>query len=1057
MTSTQARRFLATFLVATAAFCLTAQTLDTGLLGTITDPTGAVVAGAAVSITQTATGVRRTTQTAADGKYEVRYLVPGEYSIEVRAQGFRAARASSVVVQINQQARLDFSLQVGEVQETVEVTATAPLLNTETATLGEVVARERIVNLPLNGRTFTQLAALTPGVRVSEANLFSTSTGGSRIVANGARDAWEQVNIDGITIVNNRSNYINLYPSIEALSEFKVQSGNYSAEYGGNAGPNVNLQLRSGTNRFHGSLFEFLRNDKLDSRGYFRPEPFPKDMLRRNQFGAVVSGPIRRDKTFFMVDYEAARASRESSGTTIVFTPAQRQGDFSATSTIIRDPLNNEPFPNNIIPQNRLNPVSVNLINTYTPLPNTTGSVNYSGVTVGKLTMDQGIARIDQYFTGHDQVFFHYIYSRRDFPNVDLNPNFYYNSTFPNTSLAAQYVHTFTPNLLNEARFGWIKGNVSKLSPRTGTNFTIESLGIRGLNVGGPGGRPLRKDEQGFPVINIDGFLGMGDSGASSNLDNSRTYQIVDNVSFIRHGHSLKFGGDVRRLMDDATTNNWPFSNITFTGDISGFSAAAFMLGYPRTTLTPEGVPISAIRQWRYGLYFQDDWKVSSNLTLNLGLRWDIPGQPHEINGVTRTLRFDLDPKGPVLWPDPGKQADFYLGEYRDFGPRFGFAYRLPHRSVVRGGYGIFYSVAQFDNMNILQLNPPGGGSLTVINPSANPLATIQNPVPPEIYPTAPIFNVVSVPPDRKRRNAYVQNFNLQVSHEFSNNDVLEAGWVGSKGTHVDTSLHNFNQPEPGPGDIQSRRPYQGYARIRMIAPDTNTIYHSLQTRYEHRFSKGLSLTAAYTWSHLIDDAGQTINAGGCNCQNPRNRGKAERASSVLDQRHRVVFGYVWEVTGSKQFTRALDLVAGGWSLGGVITLASGSPVNILQSGDTWNVDALWPRPNVVAGQNPAIDDRTPTRWFNTDAFTRSTTYGTVPRNPIVGPGLHTFDLSISKAIRMPYREGHQLLFRTELFNAFNTPQFGNPGTSLGTGTFGRITSTAADNRQIQLALKYSF
>src|SRR5260370_17737959 len=218
-------------------------------------------------------------------------------------------------------------------------------------------------------------------------------------------------------MVNNRSNYITLYPSIEAIQEFKVQSGNYPAEYGGNAGPNVNVQLRSGTNKLHGTLFEFLRNDKLDARGYFRPEPFPKDMLRRNQFGAVVSGPIRRDKTFFMVDYEAARASRESPGTTIVFTPAQRQGDFSATSTPIRDPLNNAPFPDNMIPQNRLNPVSVNLINAYTPQPNTACAVNYSGVTVGKLTMDQGIARIDQYFSGHDQVFFHYIYSRRDFPN----------------------------------------------------------------------------------------------------------------------------------------------------------------------------------------------------------------------------------------------------------------------------------------------------------------------------------------------------------------------------------------------------------------------------------------------------------------------------------------------------------------------------------------------------------------------------------------------------------------------------------------------------------------
>jgi hypothetical protein len=275
-----------------------AQTIDTGILGSVTDPSGAVITGATVSITQTATGVKRETTTSADGKYDLRYLVPGEYLVEVRAAGFRSVRAANIAVQINQQARLDFTLQVGQVQETVEVTAVASLLQTENATLGEVVARERIVNLPLNGRSFTQLAALTPGVRVTEANLYSTSTGGSRIIANGARDAWLQVNISGINMVNNRSNYINLYPSIDAMQEFKVQSGNYSAEYGGNAGPNVNLQLRSGTNQFHGTLFEFFRNDALDARGYFRPQPFPKDVLRRNQFGTVVSGPIRRDRTF---------------------------------------------------------------------------------------------------------------------------------------------------------------------------------------------------------------------------------------------------------------------------------------------------------------------------------------------------------------------------------------------------------------------------------------------------------------------------------------------------------------------------------------------------------------------------------------------------------------------------------------------------------------------------------------------------------------------------------------------------------------------------------------
>ena len=328
--------------------------------------------------------------------------------------------------------------------------------------------------------------------------------------------------------------------------------------------------------------------------------------------------------------------------------------------------------------------------------------MNYSGVTLGRLGTDQGVSRLDHYFSQKDQVFVHYIRSRRDFPNYELNPNFYFNGTFPNSSLSAQYVHTFTAAVLNEVRFGFNLANVSVLSPRANSNFTIDSLGIHGLNVGGPTGRPLRPDEQGFPVIAISGYMGMGDDQAASNLDNSRTYQVVDNLSWIRGSHSLKFGGDIRKLKDDATTNNWPFGQMSFTGDITGNAAADYMLGFPRTTLTPEGVPISKIRQWRYAVYAQDDWKAATNLTLNVGLRYDLYGQPHEINGVTRTLRFDLDPSGPVLWPPPGQAADVYRNEYHYVSPRFGFAWRMPKEMVLRGGYGIFYSAAQFDNMNIL-------------------------------------------------------------------------------------------------------------------------------------------------------------------------------------------------------------------------------------------------------------------------------------------------------------------------------------------------------------------
>jgi outer membrane receptor protein involved in Fe transport len=1042
-------------LLALAPGMLRAQTIDTGILGDVKDPSGAVVANATVTITQPATGLSKTVATDSSGHYEVRYLVPGEYNVEVKADGFRTERQTGIVIQIGQRAQINFALQVGNVVETVEVSAAAPLLTTENATLGEVVGAERIVNLPLNGRNFAQLAVLTPGVRVVEESSVRT-----RVIANGARDIAMQVSFDGITAVNNRHNFVVLYPSVDAVQEFKVQSGNYSAEYGGNAGANINVQLRSGTNELHGSAFEFLRNNHLDARGYFRPRPLPKDLLRRNQFGGILSGPVRKDKTFFMLSYEGRRQAQESSATSIVLTPAQRQGNFAAAPAQVVDPLSGNPFPGNLIPPSRLNPVSLNLINTYQPLPNQAGATNYAGVTSSLINIDQGISRVDHYFSGKDQAFVHYIYSRRDYPSFDLNPNFHYNATFPNTSFAGQWVHTFNPGLLSELRFGWQKGHVMLLSPRQGTDFRVESLGIQGLKVGGPNGRPLTAAESGFPVIGIDGYLGMGDSAASSNLDDSRTYQWVDNLSVIRGHHSMKMGVDARRLLDDATTNNWPFGNISFTADISGSSAAAFMLGYPRTTLTPEGVPISAARQWRFGFYFQDDWKVAPDLTLNLGARYDLIDLPHEINGISRTLRFDLNPASPPLYPDPGKQGDLWVNEHWHIAPRFGFAYRLGDKSVLRGGYGIFTTAAHFDNINVLQLNPPGAGSLTVTNPSLNPIATIDNPVPRELYPVKPIFNVVSIAPDRRHTNGYVQNFTLQASREFTRNDVLEVGWVASKGTDLDTSVNNFNSPDPGPGNIQARRPYQDYARIRLLVTDSNSIYHALQARYEHRFSKGLSLTAAYTWSHMIDDSAQSTNRGACQCQDPRHRGVRERASSIFDNRHRLVVGYVWELPLAKGFKGPAAFLAKGWSLGGVVTLQSGFPFNITQSGDSQNVDGLWERPNVVPGQNPALPggQRSASRWFNVNAFTRSSLqYGNSVRNPVVGPGIHTFDLSGSKSFKMPFQEGHELLFRAEFFNAFNTPQLNNPGGTLGTGTFGRVTSTFADQRQIQLALKYSF
>jgi hypothetical protein len=1040
---------------AVAAITLWPQTIDTGILGTVRDSSGGVIAGATVLVSQPATGTRHSLTTSAEGAYEIRYLLPGEHQVEVQASGFRPVRRSGVVLQIGQQARLDFVLEVGEVTETVEVTAAAPLLQTENAVLGAVVASERIVNLPLNGRNFAQLAALTPGVTVlTQLNgLFS------RVSANGARDIAMQVSLDGVSVVNNRQNWVGMFPSLDALQEFKVQSSNYTAEYGGNAGANVTVQLKSGTNRFHGTAFEFLRNEALDARGYFRPRPLEKDRLRRNQFGGVFSGPIQRDRMFFMASYEGIRSDQQRPGTGVVFTPAMRRGDFSAVSARLTDPLDGTLFPGNVIPDSRLNPVSTALLNQYMPLPNMAGAVNYAGFTGERADQNQAIVRIDRQVGAHDQVSGHYIFQDRKFPTITFNPHFNQDRQFRNQSVNFQHVHTFTPTLLNEFRFGHQRGDRFELSARRNTGFEIEDLGITGFRIGGPDGRAPTGDEVGFPLMNIAGFLSIGDTIGGAPKDYSRTYQFVHNVSWIRARHALKMGADVRRIVDDGNSSN-DYGVMGFTQDISGYSAAAFMLGYPRTVDSPEGLPITAARQWRFGVYLQDDWRATPKLTLNLGIRWDLNPAPVDALGNSRTLRFDLDPSGPVLWPEPGRTERLWESNLYEFAPRFGFAYQLFRRTVLRGGYGVFFAAAHFDNLNILQANPPTSPTLTITNPALNPAATIDNPFPRALFPRDVIFSVVSVEPDRRHYDGYLQNWNLQVGRQLSGADALEVSYVGSKGAHLDTSINNWNSPDPGPGAIQARRPYPQYARIRMMASDSNSIYHSLQARYERRFASGLSATASYVWSHAIDDSGQSTNRGGCQCQNPRNRGRLERANSLSDIRHRLAASWVWELPGAGLQGAPRSLLA-GWALGGIVTLQRGTWFNVTQSGDTLNVDPNgWTRPNLVAGQTAVLpgSQRDPALWFNTAAFTRAVvTYGTSPRNPLEGPGLKTIDFSLSRDFRMPYAEGHSVLFRAELFNATNTPQFGNPGGTLGTAAFGRVTGTSADQRQIQFALKYSF
>ena len=1025
-----------------------AQTLDTVIEGTVTDSSGAVVPGASVTVASAATGLSKRAVTTSTGEYSVAYLTPGNYDVTVSAPQFSSSVEKGIVLQINQQARVNFVLQVAGQQQVVEVKATQPLLQTQESSLGVVVGTESAQNLPLNGRKFDDLAILTPGVTVSEPDNHSSTTNGGSINAYGAQVVWSQVNVDGVTMVNNRHAYINVYPSMDAIQEFKVLTGDAEAEYGGGAGTITNIQLKTGSNALHGDLFEFVRNTAMDARNYFLVAPVPEQVLKQNQFGATLGGPIIRDRTFYFISYEGLRSVEQSAGLTNVLTPAEENGDFSSLlpGTQLVSPYTGLLYVNNQIP---VDPVAQNIAKNYMPLPNTSqNGLNYAFVTGGDETVNQYIGRIDHKINDTNQLAFHFIYAFRNFPSADPNPYFTYRGTYPIYNTGLQYVHTFSPKLLNELRLGTDLEHVKQVSTLAGTSFTAASIGINGFTVNGA---PLPPPDEGFPIISSSDLIGMGSGTAASNLDDSRTYQVVDNVTWIRGRHSFIFGADIRFAQDDATTDNTPYGQINFSGSETGYDGADFILGIPSNIITPEGVPLTMARQWRDAIYVQDNWKATDNLTLNLGLRYDLWVPPHDNLNTSRTLDFSTSPPSIVDLPDP-----IWKITHKDFAPRIGVAYSLPHQFVVRSGYGITFFGGQFDNINILQLNPPADPSFSLSNgtvPSNPPTATIENPVSPAL--AAANANVATLPANDKHPDLYLQTWNLTLSKQFWSN-VVDISYVGVKGTHQDTSDYNYNSgpPQPASGSVQADRPYPTFGQIRLIDFEGASIYNGLNIHFEHRVSHNLELTGSYAWSHLLDNQGGDINSASSDTQIP---GSKEWASGLTDQRNYLTVAFVAQaptISGGIGLERA---VLNGWGVNGIYQYVSGSPMWISQAQDGENNGNSNERPDLVPGQPLRLSQRTIAEWFNTAAFTEAVGhYGSTPRNPISGVKIDPLTLAVTKTFAMPF-EGQHLEFRVEAFNVLNHPQFNSPGSNYGSSNFGQITSTNGDNRDLQLVLKYDF
>ena len=921
--------------------------------------------------------------------------------------------------------------------------ASAPVLKTDDATAGDVLDRRRISELPLNGRNFAQLAVLgSPGVLLVPFSIMN----GERLAVSGQRENQEQITMDGVVIQNNLINSVSVRPSVEALEEFKVQTANFSAEFGNYSGAQINMALRSGSNELHGTVFEFLRNNQFDARNFFENPATPKAPFRRNQFGGVVSGPVYipgvyngKNRTFFMFDIEVLRQRLAGAAPVVVPSPAFRAGDFSslASGKIIRDPVTGQPFPGNIIPADRLSSQAVALLK-YVPAPNQSGVTNYLGTTHNNINNNQYLGRIDHVFNEWNRVFGHFVYQTNSLQTVGANPWDQQYDKPTDYNVAVGQTHVFSPTVINELRAGWQRFKWFYGSEFTNTSFSI----LKEFNMLGFPEDPFLA---GLPTIGIAGYLGLSSIGPGPKVDD--TGQITDNLTVIHGRHAFKMGIDIRLTQEVEKAANNPRGALSFTGEITGDPVADFMLGLPRNVTGVEALLRAEARDWKYSAYFLDDWHVMPRLTLNLGVRYQLATVVRDPRGMLRSI----DPSDPTkLYPELGTSAALYEPDDNNIAPRVGFAWRpFGSKTVFRGGYGIYYNSNQLNNFTILVRNPPNFVSSTLINDVTNPTVTLANPFGVRGTITPGPYNLISLDTCRCLPQDYNQQRTFNIERQITENFGVEVGYIGSVAVHLNRS-DDANQPLPGPGAVQPRRPLPTWATIRMVRNDSTATYNALQAQAKRRFSKGLLFVVNYSWSHTITD-GLDTNASPFP-ENFRAR-YLEKSNSPNDVTHQATASFVYDVPSPQ--SRSLRHVLGGWSTNGIVTLASGLPFTLAALGDPANTGSSQ-RADRLADGRLAASQQVPARWFDISAFAnpKQYTYGNAGRFILRSAGTKTLDFALFKRFRLA--EHHALQFRAEFFSIFNTPQFGFPGATVNTPTFGSVTS-AGGNRIIQFGLKYAF
>ncbi len=1054
-----------------AAFAV-AQNVTASITGTVKDATGAVIPNATVKATNTGTKTQFEGTADAEGGYILRNLPVGVYTLRVEAKGFQAFEVRDLRLQVNETARVDASMNVGGTAESVTVSSNIVNVDTTSATLKTVVDQRRIEQLPLNGRNATQLMRLVAGVVVDQrADVTSGTTypGTTPVSVNGGRANATNYVLDGAQNNDPYSNAPNPFPNPDALQEFSVQTNNFSAEFGRQSGGLVNAVTKSGTNQFHGSAFEFLRNQAFNATGFFGPaDPATgrrrQDGLKRNQFGGTIGGPVIKDKTFFFASYQATLLRQiPAEVQRIVPTTLQRSGNFSQLTRALRDPLANAPFAGNIIPVSRINPVSRTIIDT--SLPDGGASGRISTIVASPNNDHQVMARGDHQISQNNRISVRYYKSWSE-SAAFLNPRNVLEQTsggqWYNNSISFTDTHTFTPTLVNQALFSINRTDGKFVPPQP--EKSLASLGLKYYN------DPIIKWD-----IDIAGYfrINTGDTNAFPR----REYQYLDTLRWTKGRHNLTFGGEYGQGGNDIINNfrangQWSFNGAApFTSD----GLADFMLG-SFNSLTQGIGEYKETRFKRIGLFVQDSFKVNKRLTVDLGARWepffpftDTLDKLAAWRPAEQSTRYRNAPKGVIYGGDPNVPRGVVPTTWGNIGPRVGFAWDVfgDGKTALRGAYGIF-----FDSFNAIATNSqanqaPFGTVVTVFGSNANsftdPWAGTTNPFPAPLNPPStavfPQFSTHFLN-SADFRNPYIQSWNLTLEREIWGGFVTRAAYAASKGTKLMT-LRELNAAVFTPGattaTTNQRRPLgPALGATTIVEPVGNSTYHAFQWTAERRYRQGFTILANYQFSKSIDDTSANKGTGQVRT-NPNNQAY-DKALSDFNRPHVFNFSGLWELPVKFQ-NRAANFALGGWNLNAIMNLTSGQPFSVVSGVDNARTGTGGQR--VDYNGNAIIDGNRSRNDLVTEYLRRSVfqpnaigTFGTIGRNTYYGPGLANVDFGLAKDFRA--NERFVTTFRFEAFNALNRVNLGNPVNAQNNGNFMRITG-ANPPRVLQLALRMVF